>query len=160
MPRVSVTIPRLRLFRLRMARYGLLLRRNIRERMEEAVGELEQEVQDQLRRGPRDVKGGGARLEDVKLGKNPTSHLRIRSGRLIGSIRGRVTGRGVLVEGRVGPQRVSYAAIHEFGGKAGRAGSVDIKARPYLSPALRAKQEDLLDIVGKSLRLSGIGRQS
>jgi phage gpG-like protein len=33
--------------------------------------------------------------------------------------------------------KVPYAAIHEYGGNAGRAGSVSIPRRSYLRPALR-----------------------
>jgi len=33
--------------------------------------------------------------------------------------------------------KVPYAAIHEYGGRAGRAGSVSIPRRSYLRPALR-----------------------
>lgn len=33
---------------------------------------------------------------------------------------------------------VPYAAIHEYGGQAGRGGSTTIPARPYLNPALKA----------------------
>ncbi len=156
LPRVTIQLPNLTLLRLRMARRGLSLRGRIIDAMGRAVEILEEAVQDQLRKRPKDVGKGGGRLETVKLAKNPTKHLRIRSGRLIGSIRGRVKRKGFIVEGRVGPQRVAYAAIHEFGGQAGRGGQTRIRPRPYQAPALKAKQEEVTRLLGRAVRF-GVG---
>lgn len=49
---------------------------------------------------------------------------------------------------------IPYARIHEYGGKAGRGGSVLLKARPYLGPALAEYSQDnspLRDIIDEVL---------
>jgi len=47
-----------------------------------------------------------------------------------------------------------YAGIHQFGGKTGRAGAVEMPARPYLGLS-DDDNRDILDIVAKHLRKSG-----
>lgn len=46
---------------------------------------------------------------------------------------------------------VVYAAIHEFGGLAGRGRSVNIPARPYFRPAIDEARNDITDAVGDVL---------
>jgi len=61
-----------------------------------------------------------------KKGKWPGQIL-VQSGHLLGSIEGTVRDDSVII-GTNKP----YAAIHQFGGKAGRGHKVSIPARPYL----------------------------
>jgi len=79
-----------------------------------------------------------------KQGHWPGAILQVR-GELAGSISARATNASAIV----GTNKV-YAAIHQFGGMAGRNHSVEIPARPYLqisSPAL----EDILDAINNYL---------
>lgn len=50
---------------------------------------------------------------------------------------------------RIGPN-TEYAAIHEFGGRAGRGGSAQIPPRPYIKPAFDDKVEDAVDQVERA----------
>lgn len=103
------------------------------------------------------------------------SGLRVRSGTLLNSIQKDVTSSGETVKGSIGPENVPYAAIHEYGGtiparrveprhtKAlkwlGTGGkfffskghdipAVNIKARPYLEPALKDNAEIIREKFG------------
>lgn len=53
-------------------------------------------------------------------------------------------------------RNVKYARIHEFGGNAGRNGTSFIKARPYLTPAIKdslpALKADLSSILSRILK--------
>ena len=60
------------------------------------------------------------------------------------SIRRVIVGSGKL-EGIIG-STVDYAAIHEFGGKAGRGLSTTIPARPYLTPAVKETMPDIFEM--------------
>lgn len=53
----------------------------------------------------------------------------------------------------VGPRRVVYAAIHEFGGiiRFQHRGSVTIPARPYLHPALVANEANIEQAIGDAV---------
>lgn len=51
--------------------------------------------------------------------------------------------------------KVPYAAIHEFGGKAGRGGSATIPKRPYLSPAVGDKEEWIRNTLELKIRTYG-----
>lgn len=105
------------------------------------------------------------------------SGLKVRSGSLLNSISASkkvyIDSRGNVV-GQIGPEGIPYAAIHEFGGKtrphrieprnakalAFQMGGKDvfaryvnhpgsnIPARPYLRPALAAKQDEILKTFG------------
>jgi phage gpG-like protein len=97
----------------------------VRARMQTAVEILVGAVQTELSKGPRDVLAKGRRLDSYRFPKNPTKHLRVRTGRLRasvagrvlqGNVAGRVVAGGSVIEGRVGPQRTKYALIHELGG--------------------------------------------
>lgn len=46
----------------------------------------------------------------------------------------------------IGPN-VEYAAIHEFGGNAGRGGSAKIPARPYMQPSFEDNKAEALNIL-------------
>ncbi len=54
----------------------------------------------------------------------------------------RVTVSGRKVEGIIGSE-VPYAAIHEYGGKAGRNKSVTIPKRPYIKPAIKEEMPNI-----------------
>ena len=54
---------------------------------------------------------------------------------LIGSFEARVDGHQAIVS-----NAVTYAAIHNFGGKAGRGLKVDIPARPFMTIPARGRQ--------------------
>jgi phage gpG-like protein len=49
---------------------------------------------------------------------------------------------------------VPYAAIHEYGGSAGRNRSVQIPARPYLNPALEKSETKIFRILKLKLDLT------
>lgn len=42
---------------------------------------------------------------------------------------------------------VAYAAIHEYGGQAGRGKKVTIPKRPYVAPALKKKERRVLTLI-------------
>jgi len=96
------------------------------------------------------------------------SGLKVRSGSLLNSIQKDVSSSGNTVTGRIGPENIPYAAIHEYGGtiparrieprhgkalrwmnaggefffsKGHEVPAFDIKARPYLEPAIEEKGE-------------------
>jgi phage virion morphogenesis protein len=68
-----------------------------------------------------------ARLK--RYGNAPVTIMRMR-GHLAGSINYQVAGSTLTIG--TGDEVEDYAAIHQFGGKAGRGRKVKIKARPYL----------------------------
>jgi phage gpG-like protein len=98
------------------------------------------------------------------------SGLKVHSGSLLNSIQKEVRRNGDLVEGRIGPENIPYAAIHEYGGtiparrieprhgkalrwmgssggfffsKGHEIPATNIKARPYLQPAIDEKGEEI-----------------
>ena len=73
------------------------------------------------------------------------------TGRLRGSIAHTVTGGGRAVE--VG-SNVLYAAIHQFGGRAGRGHKAKLPARPYLGIDERDRS-NILRIVSRVLERAG-----
>jgi phage gpG-like protein len=87
--------------------------------------------------------------------------LTARTNFLRGSIIWQINRETDFLIGRVGVGRqVAYAAIHEFGGYAGRGGCARIPARPYLRPALIAQtaeiKKDLGRVIADSLRQAGL----
>jgi phage gpG-like protein len=48
---------------------------------------------------------------------------------------------------------VVYAAIHEFGGKAGKGGAATIPARPYFFPAIKKWEQEKQDITAMKIKL-------
>jgi phage gpG-like protein len=63
--------------------------------------------------------------------------LGVRTGTLRRSVKGTMQSGNPIV-GILSAGPLPYAAIHEFGGKAGRGLRVTMRARPYLKPALKA----------------------
>ncbi len=89
-------------------------------------------------------KGQGLNLRGVPI--NKTNRLRFQTNRLGTALapggKGNISKVDVedgVISLRYGidPAVVPYAAIHEFGGDAGRNGSVKLRARPYLRPAYK-----------------------
>ena len=82
----------------------------------------------------------------AKRGHWPGKILQVK-GSLASSIQSTVSGDVVTVSAGSGPSK-EYAAIHQFGGEAGRGKSVEIKARPYLpiigSPDKAKLSDDVL----------------
>ena len=70
--------------------------------------------------------------------RNETDHLRVITGKLLGSWKTRKARRvGQFIEGHVFTNNV-YSAIHEFGGPAGSPRSRFImRAHPYVRPAMK-----------------------
>lgn len=112
----------------------------------------------------------------IKQNIRVRSGLRVRTGTLLNSIQKHIVEQGNKVTGTIGPENVPYAAIHEYGGtiparrieprnakvlrwmgsdgkfwfsKGHTLPSVNIKARPYLQPAL----EEKADIIREKFRL-------
>lgn len=81
--------------------------------------------------------------------------LNVRTNRLRGSWASsealNVSQRGETIIGTIG-SNVVYAAIHEFGGMAGRGRKVKIPARPYARPSLEEKQNRIIDLVNNEIR--------
>jgi phage virion morphogenesis protein len=91
--------------------------------------------------------GGSNRWRDLaestkearrKVGKWPGKKLQMSQGGLAASIHPEVHGDNL----EIGSNKV-YAAIHQFGGKAGRGRKVNIPARPYLV----VQEEDIDEIM-------------
>ena len=98
----------------------------------------------------------GSRTRAIRLGRRVTAKpgvLGIDGGTLRASITFIVKSSRGKVTSTIGPQRVPYGAIHEFGGQAGRGKLTTIPARPYLGPALEENEERVKQILGKSFRI-------
>ena len=65
---------------------------------------------------------------------------------------------GKKIEGTIGSE-VIYAAIHEYGGKAGKGLSVNIPKRPYLTPAVKESMPDI-HAMFKDLIHESFGREN
>jgi phage gpG-like protein len=72
-------------------------------------------------------------------------------GVVTGTLRRSVTTVGEATRAIIGPGGLAtpYAAIHEFGGRAGRGGSAVIPARPYMGPSLDQAGEKAFDVLWK-----------
>jgi phage virion morphogenesis protein len=90
-------------------------------------------------------------LARQKRGKWPGSTLRV-SGGLFGSLNWKAAATSVEIGAGWGDSG-AYAAIHQFGGQAGRGRKVTIPARPYLpmSPLPDPYLRSCLDIINQSL---------
>lgn len=76
-------------------------------------------------------------LADATKALKRRAHRKYRRGRMAilqsqGFLRGSIHVVADAESARVGPSPVAYAAIHQFGGQAGRRRKVTIPARPYL----------------------------
>ena len=83
-------------------------------------------------------------------GKGTLKSLRVRTGTLINSMQYRISNRPGVANIRFGPWGIRYAAIHEFGGRAGRGLKVKIPARPYLRPTLERSRRYIMKILGEA----------
>lgn len=93
---------------------------------------------------------GGAGKKGARVAPVP-GILTTRSGRLRNSIGWRIDRIGQDIVGRVG-SNVVYAAIHEYGGNAGRNHSAHIPPRPYLKPALEAEAKNIKKDLSRTVR--------
>lgn len=87
----------------------------------------------------------------------PPGPLGIRSAALVRTVKVsaiRFTGTKVIGGLIAGNSQVKYAAIHEFGGRAGRGGRSRIRPRPYLRPALLDGQKAIEEQVTKEMRVA------
>lgn len=80
-----------------------------------------------------------------------SGNLKVRTGLLRRSITTKVKESGDIVEGIIG-NNVTYAAIHEFGGMAGRGLKTKIPARPFLKPAIEDNVIQINRIIQKEIR--------
>ena len=80
----------------------------------------------------------------------PPHVLGVDTGRLRQSISYDVYRRGRRWNAEIGPQRVPYARIHEFGGTVGRA---RIPKRPYLGPAIDKNRERVFRLIGRTFEV-------
>ena len=94
---------------------------------------------------------------EAKKSFGQPGHIKSRSGHLRRSINTDVKEWGKDIVGVIGSD-VVYAAIHEFGGMAGRGRRVKIPARPYLSPALRENRITINRIIQKEIDKAASGR--
>lgn len=97
----------------------------------------------------RRFRGGGAGRKGAGVPAVP-GILTTRTGRLRDSISWRIDWKGKDMIGRVGT-KVVYAAIHEYGGVAGRNHAANIPPRPYLKPALEAEARNIRQDLGKTV---------
>lgn len=91
----------------------------------------------------------GSRTRALRKGTGvtaPEGVLGIDRGTLRSSITFQVKATANKITATVGPQRVRYGAIHEFGGTAGRGAR--IPARPYLGPAVVSTENRVVKILG------------
>lgn len=106
----------------------------------------------------------------IKQNIRSRSGLKVRSGSLLNSIQKEIKIENGKVVGRIGPENIPYAAIHEYGGtipakrieprhtkalrwlgtngtfffsKGHEIPAFNIKARPYLEPAMKEKGEEI-----------------
>lgn len=103
------------------------------------------------------IRVGAIFERQIKKNLSGPSHTRFPGasnpfpGVLTGTLRRSVTSQafdqGFAV--RIGPN-TEYAAIHEFGGRAGRGGSAQIPPRPYMKPAFDDKVEEAVDQIEKA----------
>lgn len=86
--------------------------------------------------------------------------LQVRSGDLRSTLRRETTVTPDGPQGTLtaGSNRVRYARIHEFGGRAGRRLTVTIPARPVLGPAIEEAGRLTAPIIEQQLRLALEGR--
>jgi phage gpG-like protein len=80
--------------------------------------------------------------------RNLTDKLYVNTGRLARSFapfarEGVLRMKGLSVEYGT---KVPYAAIHEYGGRAGRLGRARIPARPYIRPAVKQARKELVEL--------------
>ena len=121
-------------------RSGVILTRQIKEHL---TGPSRKTVQKRLERA---IKKTGLRRIGLAPDSNPFPGVET------GSLRRSVTWdvdvpKKIL---RVGPNMI-YAAIHEFGGRAGRHLSAYIPPRPYVWPAWQKKKDRVVDEIQKSI---------
>ena len=76
--------------------------------------------------------------------------LQRRTSRLYNSVNAQVNNVAGGLQLKVGPN-VVYAAIHEFGGWAGKNNRVHIPARPYVFPAWDKKKDEIIAVIKRMI---------
>ena len=96
----------------------------------------------------------GSRTRAIRKGRPVTAPphvLGVDTGRLRQSISYDVfRSRARRWTAEIGPQRVPYAKIHEFGGTVGHA---RIPKRPYLGPAIEKSREEVFRLIGRAFKV-------
>lgn len=114
--------------------------------IDRATSILEKQIKHNLSIG-----GRAPRRKGESRTRNTGVNLRIQDGTLRSSWRSRPAKRvSGGVEGHVASP-VVYSAIHEFGGQAGRGGSVTIPARPYVQPAIDKRRDEMVRAITREI---------
>ncbi len=110
-------------------------------------------MQPRLKKALREVGGTVTKqvkrhLSEVKRATPPgRKYPAFQTGALFRSVTHKaINGPGV----KIGPN-TAYAAINEFGGKAGKGGKTTIPARPYVFPAWDKLKEKMLKVVSRTV---------
>jgi phage virion morphogenesis protein len=112
----------------------------------QAIGNyLVGETQDRIK---RETSPDGTRFQPLaaatvrrKAAKGKIRKILQEEGNLVGTIAAQVHGAGVAIG-----SNLPYAAIHQYGGKAGRGRKVTIPARPYLGVS-EADEQEILGLI-------------
>lgn len=128
--------------------------KNIIRRFRKAAREMDSEIRKNLLKAGSVIQGaakknfrprGAKGTENLLVGPKT---LRVQSGQLRRSIRVLAKGRGADTVVTVGPS-VIYGRIHELGGEEFKSA---IPKRPYMGPALRDTEKQVVAIIGNSFR--------
>lgn len=118
---------------------------NLRDAMVEVSAVIEADAKKNIR---------GSRTRALRAGRQvtaPSNVLGIDFGILRSSITFAIKATKRRITSIIGPQRVKYGAIHEFGGVAGRGAR--IPARPYLGPAVEKNRAFAEKKLGSSFKV-------
>jgi phage gpG-like protein len=127
-----------------MTRAGLILKRQIQKNLSGPGRTIPHKYQPSGRKNP----GYGKYMASGLQFWNANPFPGVGSGDLRISVESHVDSDGLGVQ--VGPHTV-YAAIHEFGGRAGRNHSVFIPARPNVWPAFVEQESEIVQTLSESI---------
>lgn len=123
------------------------------------IGRLTKEMRPRLKRGL--AKAGSIIEKQIKrylsgagFTRNPmrsSPYPGVLHGSLRSSVRFVLESDGLTVHIGPGGAASAYAAIHEFGGMAGRGHKTRIPARPYVAPAWQKKGKDAITAIQKAI---------
>lgn len=116
------------------------------------LAELTATIKQRIRRGlmasgfilERQIKKNLSGPSHTRFPENGNPYPGVLSGTLKGSVSAKMDADGMAV--RIGPGGLAspYAAIQEFGGKAGRNLATTIPARPYVRPAWEQQKDTII----------------